>query len=361
MEKLLYFAQANIEEDGGITKKIKGQIAGLSKNGFECIVCGYSNDGVAIFDENLRIIEKKNVSNMKRNNLIHLVKKHIKNKKIDVAYIRYSHLSFYMLTLYKKMHKQKIRIFLEIASYPIKYNNNIKYKFFKIANSILSFKLKKYINRTLSIGVPTSTIFGIKNINIPNGINFNLQMKQNTYNFDSHTIKFLSVSSMFGTHGIHRLIEGLKIYYEKFPKSSIELHLVGNGPTKSVLCEKVIEYQLEKKVIFHGQLEAHNLEKVFQLADIGVGPIGIYVRKYASPLKTKEYISRGIPFIISYKEVCLPDNLPFIFYVTNDDSPIDIQAIIEKYKALKNTNYHIEMKNIIEKYLKWENILSVVQ
>ena len=46
-------------------------------------------------------------------------------------------------------------------------------------------------------------------------------------------------------------------------------------------------------------------------------------------LKVREYCARGIPWIIACKDPDFPDDFPYILRVPPDESPIDIDPVID--------------------------------
>ena len=360
-KKILYFALSNLEDrSDGVTQKIYGQIKGFKKNNYDCYIAGYTNNGVAIYSKS-DVIGKK--ARFRRWSLIDLTLKNVDKVKFDVAYIRFAHFTPGVMNLLKKMSRLGIRIYIEIPSFPIKYSKSIKGFLYHQLDKFYFPKIKKYVCKILSVGEKNSHISGINNINIPNGINSNINYIKKAYNDNYDTLNFISVSAMYITHGNDRIIKGFKNYYDIHPNSSIKLHFVGSGNEEEKLKQMVGDFELVNTVIFHGKKEGKELEELYSLCDIGVSAIGIHRvgYSYASPLKSKDYLMRGIPFICSYHEIGIPENQPFIFNVPSNDDPIDITEVISNYKRLKSINYHKEIEKIISNNLNWAHILKVVE
>ncbi len=112
------------------------------------------------------------------------------------------------------------------------------------------------------------------------------------------------------------------------------------------------KYGLQDKVIFHGQLFGKALDDVFNQCQFAVGSLarhrsGITVIK---TLKNREYATRGIPFIYSEQDSDF-DNQPYIIKAPADESPIDIQRVVDFI-----TNNHFEPQAIRKtvKHLSWK-------
>jgi hypothetical protein len=109
---------------------------------------------------------------------------------------------------------------------------------------------------------------------------------------------------------------------------------------------------LEKYVIQHGALFGDDLNKQFDLADIGVGSLARH-RSHITHIKTlknREYAARGIPFIYSEMDEDF-ETMPYIMKVSPDDSPIDIESIIQ-FNEEKTINSLPIRKSIA--YLSWK-------
>ena len=94
----------------------------------------------------------------------------------------------------------------------------------------------------------------------------------------------------------------------------------------------VKDYKLDDYVIFHGEKTDVELDKIFDMSDIGVGSLGRHrsgIYCFQS-LKNVEYAIRGIPFV--YSESCpLFNDEDYILRFNPDESPVNIYDIIKFY------------------------------
>jgi hypothetical protein len=120
------------------------------------------------------------------------------------------------------------------------------------------------------------------------------------------------------------------------------------------------KYDLQKNVVFHGQLFGEELDKVFNQSQFAIGSLarhrsGITVIK---TLKNREYATRGIPFIYSEQDSDFDDK-PYVVKAIPDESPIDIQQILDFIdghhfnpqdirKTVENLSWKIQMKRVID-------------
>lgn len=132
-----------------------------------------------------------------------------------------------------------------------------------------------------------------------------------------------------GTLNVHRGIE-LMIETMQFLENTI-FQIVGSGPTKQELTEKVQELNLEQKVQFIPRVPSHELRNITAEADLGISleeDAGLNYR-YALPNKLFDYFQAGIPALVS--------DLP------------EMKKVIEEYEVgevVKNRNPKLLAKQV---------------
>lgn len=125
--------------------------------------------------------------------------------------------------------------------------------------------------------------------------------------------------------GIDRVLKGMARYRGDV---KIELHIAGN--LTDSFRELMKSLAVENQVIPHGYLTGEELDREFDLSDIAIGTLGIHRKKLSSgsTLKVREYMARGIPFMISYADEDISSDPPFIFKAPADESLIDMDEVI---------------------------------
>jgi hypothetical protein len=120
--------------------------------------------------------------------------------------------------------------------------------------------------------------------------------------------------------------------------------------------------ELSKFVIFHGPKHGEELDSLLDKAHAAIGSLGSHRKGLcaAAPIKTREYCARGIPFVISYDDVDFPDDFPYMLKVPADESPVDIEQILQFYDRIKEKEFVKEMREYAEKNLSWEVKLKPV-
>ena len=274
---------------------------------------------------------------------------------INILYIRKSLPSKKLISILSN--KQVIKV-LEYPTYP--FQEECKRTRPKIEQFLFwDNKLKRLENLVdLVVGIS-----GEKDINVSdkfiltsNGIQLdNTKLKKRS---DKNYVNLLSVAVIGFSHGYDRIIKGLYEYYKNNPKKEVFYHCVGDGSELDNLKKLTKELSLEKYVVFHGTKTGEELDKIFDESDVAIGSLGFHRIgiKSASSLKAIEYCARGIPFVIGYDGQDFPKSFPYILKIPSDESPVDINEIVEWYEKLTHShpNYSSEMRKYAEEHLSWD-------
>ena len=285
-----------------------------------------------------------------------------KKYNVHISYFRSTIPLNPLIKAIKKGKKNKIINIYEYPTYPyeeeykkiigsIKYNLIWKKGLVKIENLV-----------DLIVGITAQKEIILKNkknklVLITNGIDIKSTKIKNRVSIanEKKVINLLSVANINNWHGFDRIIKGLYEYYKNDPKIKIYYHCVGEGRELENLKKLTKELNIEKYVIFHGTKTGKELDKLFDIADIGIGSLGMYriSLQYGATLKLREYCARGLPFVYGYDDIDF-ENFRYSLRVSNDNSSINVNNIIEFYESIKNENYTEEMRKYAEKNLTWE-------
>lgn len=339
----------------GIDKKIHGQLEALKE---------YGITGSPFY------ITKKML-------LAYLVAfRRIVNSKADVIYIRNLGPFMFLLTpALIKVQTHKILI-LEIPTplfsmyYEIKNKKTNKLiKLIRLLSFRLSFPLVlRYFDIIVEYGTEDIKYSrGIENkiTYITNGISLKeIPLKRKHYPRES--LHIIGVANIAFWHGYDRVIKGLHKYYlsKNSSDNNVYFHIVGEGPEKSSLIKLVRKYGIDKYVIFYGKKTGTELKKIYEICDIAVGSLGLHRENFttAATLKSREYCALGIPFLLAGKDPDFPESLPFVFYVSSTDKPIDIKKIFEfkteVYKYMPKLS--IIMKVYAKRQLIWKKKMKKI-
>jgi hypothetical protein len=185
----------------------------------------------------------------------------------------------------------------------------------------------------------------------------------------SKEIHMIAVAEVHSWHGFDRLVHGLGLYYKQHngkPERKVYFHLVGKvwnaemeGSKQSHgIAPYIREYGIEEYVKFYGQLFGDELNSVFSLCSFAIGSLGRH-RSGITTLKTlknREYACRGIPFIYSEQDSDF-DRQPYVVKAPADESPIDIDAILNFLDHF--TLSAEEIRKSVEQ-LSWKRQMQIV-
>lgn len=288
--------------------------------------------------------------------------------RFEFAYIRNMFFCVNSVRLLKKLRKDSIKVVMEIPTHPVEDEyrliRNIFRKNLLLALNRLSKFHSKYVNIYAVIGDQCKEYFGRKAINIKNGIDVeNTPVKKTAVNEDE--IHILAMATMAKWHGYDRLIQGLYEYYKDGGHKEIFIHMVGNDGDGSFADWKklALSLDLDKRVIFEGYLTGVNLHSVIDKCDIAVSSLAghrknIYI---TSELKSREYMARGLPFIFSTNDEILENAKGYCFKVSNDDSNIDFNILID---FVDTTRHDPELPGKMRMYalnnMSWGKEFSVI-
>ncbi|MCI6032776.1 glycosyltransferase [Fusobacterium varium] len=367
----LFFINETLSESSGISKKILSQVKALKQNGVEIQFSYLVKDK----KYTLRKIENTVIAKF-QNNIFGKLKMYVSYKNllnyimsndIDFIYIRYTHFSNYFFNRFlKKLKKSNLIIFLEIPTYPydMEYKNITgcrKIKF--LIEKYYRNRMGKNINRIITFS-NDDKIFGIKTIKMSNGIDINeISIVNKNVKESINEINFIGVAGIAFWHGFDRFILSMVEYYKNNPKEIVKFHIVGDGDKETVnnLKNLVKENKLEKYVIFYGYKSGKELDEIYNESDIGIGCLGNFRKGLyeGGALKNKEYCAKGLPVVVAGPDYDF-NNCEFIYQVSQDESLINIEKIIEWYKNLNmapeeirkyaedNLSWNIQMKKVVE-------------
>ena len=348
--KGLYIHDVIHNDFSGVSKKIKGTLKAFRNNGFEI--------------EEYIVENKLLQANIFRKIWISLNIFANANSfrgypeisyKLDFVYIRKPvfdrNFNKFLKTL-KSFYD--LHIILEMPTYPYNHelSKSIKTLPFYFKEIFFSRFIRNYVDLIVSF-TNLDYIFGINTINIANGVDKSeiniIRHRSNGLN----KIKMLSVNSLIrASNGYDRLIKGIAQ-----SQLNVQLTIIGEGKECDKLRKLSFEYGLENRINFHVKLSTKEINKLYKSHHICVGPLGIHRTNLsvASPLKTKEYLSKGLPVLKSYIESNINDFGLFI-NVPGDDDPIDLDYVYSEYLKIKSKLAEINEEKL--DFISWDYQLA---
>jgi len=357
--KGLYISLSDMKSDisKGAKRKIEGQIKSLTKYSDE-VDWVYKEGNNTTYCNREKLFETKIGNSQTFNSNLDFVKllNHIKIEKYDYIYIRYIIANLGILYFLREAKSKGIKVIIEIPTYPYleELDNNFKMKLIKVADIYITNRLKKLVYR-IACTNKDEKIFNIQTIKIDNGIDLdNVTIVNRENKEEDNYVKFIGVASIDKWHGYDRFIKSL-YEYNKNKKEDIKFFIVGGGNHKVIesLKKLVKKCNLEENVVFTGAKDGKELDDLYNITDIGVSSLALFRAGGGhNPIKTKEYIAKGIPVLTGYEDSLVPSNLEFIYKVDEDESIFDLAEILIWYRNLKSNELLI--RNYAQEKVSWD-------
>ena len=374
--KILFLVYHGFSEVSGISKKIHYQVKGLRENGYEVHLCYYDFDANGhrcryVDDEVIKDYGTGMLAGIRQRVDFDCIYDYCKKKDIQFVYARcFQNATPFLIRFFKKLKKLGIKAVTEIPTYPydqefdtfsrqerlgLKIDQLFRNRLYRQQSAIVTFS-------------DAETIFGQRTIRISNGVDFDSIPLHHFQPVDD-ALHFIGVAEVHLWHGYDRLITGLGEYYKKTENPrNIIFHIVGGvdpydlygeGDYKGIQT-RIDEYGLQEQVVFHGQLFGEELDKVFNQSCFAIGSLARHRSgiTYIKTLKNREYATRGIPFIYSEIDSDFEDK-PYIIKAKPDESPIDVQQIVDFIEAhhfdpakirktVENLTWKTQMKRVVD-------------
>lgn len=369
-KKILYVCKYPLEIDVSLKNKFRGQIEGFKQLGLDCYYLAFDDKSYYLINGD----NKKKLKTIKNGNssrYLHLAAfidlykcaiKAMKDIDFDYLYVRADPIELSGVQMYKYAQKRGAKLICEIPTYPI-YRDNIKSRAMKIALAVsdsLHQFVSRYVDLYAIIGDKCESFRSRPTINIDNGVSPELFSLKNPIADDN--INIIGVASMSNWQGYDRAIKGLAEY--KGDKQ-IKLRLVGNDGDGSLAEWKQLAKSLNvlDKVEFIPARYGVELDELIDKSDVGLATLALYRSrlKHASPLKVREYMSRGLPIVYSSNDSSLNGEYDFTLRVAENESALDIEEIAEFAKRVKNNKSISEsMRKFAIENMSWKSELSKI-
>lgn len=285
------------------------------------------------------------------------------NGDTDVLYFRRIESSVKLIKTLKKCKEtsHKLKIMMEIPTYPFAGEQSNKSFKQKINECIGNLLLKKYVDAIVICGekLPMKKFQGIPVIYFSNGIDFN-KIQCNVYKGKQDEIHIVCVSGCMLSHGYDRMIRGMNDYYKGSPERKVFFHIVGTGDHYDEYLKLSKDFGLLDKYVFlHGRKTGADLDEIYAQSNLAVAHLAAHRvgLKVMSSLKSREYAARGIPFVS-----CTPfdfsndETNQFIYYVESDEANIDINKVVEFFDDVyRDGNVSAKMRDTFKDICSWDS------
>lgn len=369
--KALFLVFHGIGPGNGISKKIGYQVKALRENGVATELCYYYVDANG---DRKRMVSDHLLENFGSSAMARIIarisyrslRNYILENHINLVYMRSFHNATpFLVDLIKQLKQKGVKVIMEIPTYPY----DPEYQGFPLSArlGLLVDRLFRHaLARQLHSIVTFSNekrIFGTSTLQISNGIDFDsIPVKaQSRFSPMPTDIHLLGVAEVHYWHGYDRVLRGLAQYYQQGePSTRVFFHIVGGiGPSEATVFDPIIrDNHLEPYVICHGKQDGAELDRLFEQAHFCIASLARHRSgiTYIKTLKNREYAARGIPFIYSETDTDF-EQQPYILKAPADESPIDIQQIIDFYQSREWIAQ--EIRNSV-KHLSWKEQMKTI-
>lgn len=347
----------NLPQNIGVKKKIYAQVRVFKKHFPRCLITYYAY-GMAYLLEDGCVVEKEIA--LSRAECFQYYRNWIKKYHCRWVYMRCLIPATYDYLLFLRgMKKTGVSIVLEYPTYP--YDNEVKNEDILREDREYRGEIRNFVSMATTYA-KGETVYGIRTIPLQNGVDLqenpvHMMRKKGT------NIRMLAVAGFALYHGFERALEGLHKYYQNPGIYDFYFYMVGEGAEKRNYIRLVKEYGLEQYVEFCGFKTGTELDWYYDNADIGIAPLGMYKSGIvsATPIKTREYCSRGLPFVYGYEDDGFTGREPYVRKVSNSPEPLDMNEIIELYEATaENKSILDTMRSYTERNFTWDILLKDV-
>ena len=380
--RVLFLIYHGFSEYSGISKKIHYQVKGLRENGHDVRLCYYGFaenghscryiDGVVIKDYGMG-----KWAGLRQRLSYNCIYDYCVREKIEFVYARcFMNANPWLICFFKKIKKAGIHAVTEIPTFP--YDGEFagatgQQRFGFMIDKMFRKRLYHYMDAMVTFS-DAKCVFGQRTINISNGVDFDsIPLHQpSALSPQPSALHLIGVAEVHIWHAFDRVIAGIGEYYKYGRKREVYFHIVGGvhpverykpcqwHPGLQAIIDK---YGIQDKIVFHGTKFGDELTAVFNQCQFAIGSLGRHRSGITviKTLKNREYATRGIPFIYSEQDSDF-DSQPYVLKAPADESPIDIQRIIdfvdhftmtpeEIRKTVEHITWKIQMQKVVDKVL----------
>lgn len=365
--KILFLVYHGFSEHSGISKKIHYQVKGLRENGYDVRLCYYD---FAADGHRCRFVDGSVINDYGTGKWAGLRQRfdygcifdYCVREGIEFVYARcFQNANPWLIRFFSKLRNAGIHAVTEIPTYP--YDQEFKSFEWKMRMELKVDQLfRRRLYRQMDAVVTFSDardIFGQRTINISNGVDFDsIKLIENDNandNLKTQNLKqlhLIGVAEVHPWHAFDRVLSGMGEYHGPV---HVVFHIVGGVHPNQMdryFTPLLDKYHLHDRVIFHGQLFGEQLDSVFNQCQFAIGSLGRHRSGITviKTLKNREYATRGIPFIYSEQDSDF-DSQPYVLKAPADESPVDIQKIIDFMEHF--TMKPAEIRHTVE-HLTWK-------
>lgn len=329
--RIVYLIHYNPVDNGGVVEKIKQQSSEWKRRGY--IVYLVSSKTMSIYNLDLDILFQNNTLEINFGRVgtalqllynAFYINKLLKNIEYDIIYMRYMlYMPFFTNVL------KTNKVVMEINSDDSK-EYRLHSKLTHYYNLITRNLFLSHIDAFVSVSRELRKKFLYLNkeiIVIGNGIDSKKFPLTIVPYINPRPILVFIGSPNQEWHGIDK-IEIMAKYFSHY-----QFYVIG------------IKADELENIKYFGYLSQEKAVEIIEKSDIGIGTLSLYKKglEEASPLKTRQYLSCGLPIIYAYKDTDLSEVSNFALKLKNREDNLDYDRIEEFVSKVVN-NQEIKRK-----------------
>lgn len=373
MPSILFIMKYPLHRRDNLQAKFDGQLAAARLLGWEASFIGWDDAGLWLVGANGRErIRRAPLSRLPGYGhtllfpaLMAAAHTAIRRLRPDVVYLRYMPTFPGAARPLRTLKRQGGKLVLEFPTYPREAENSRFFwrrQVFRLTDRVLA-RIHPMVDLYTLIGQPCpgGQLLGRPAVNIVNGVDVDAY-PLHVPNPQDATVRLLALASMSGWHGYDRLLTSLAAYRGD---ADVRLEFVGGDGDGSLAAWKALAETLglSARVTFRGPLHGAALDSVVAACDVGVGSLGMYRYGLTTgmTLKLREYMARGLPFLTAVGDPALPSDPGFSLAVPNDDTPIDMAAVVAfAQNAKQDAAVSARMRAYARERMSWAGVLRGV-
>ncbi|MEQ8362610.1 MAG: hypothetical protein RH948_07035 [Cyclobacteriaceae bacterium] len=360
----------------GVTKKLADKIKFIKAEGIDielaCTVSGplvRKSDGyinipvdnrISVFLGGKRIWWRLSVF-VQQWEIYRAINRFLKKRKFEIILFRYPVADFFLWRL-SITYRNKIvyeHNTIEIEEIGLRKTDSLWFKYFYYSEMWFGSSVRRLAKGLVGVTHEitrwqANKIKGTtRTVTISNGIDVNRLRVRANNPFDGSSLNLLFLAgSESPWHGIDKLINSVNRYTGD---CDVHCYVAGNIDTKSKS-----KIQANQRFTLLPNQEGKELDDLFDKCHIGIGSLGMAnFLKEACPLKTREYWSRGLPFVVGYLDVDLVGNDDMkSFYlrlnIENDNHFKIEDVIVFANKIYGVTSFSVNMRNLAMKSIHYQ-------
>lgn len=276
----------------------------------------------------------------------------------DALFIRYApqgNSSFFELVDF--IHSKKLSIFVDM--YTLEYRDEIDPNLLD-SDDFYSKRLSGLVSAYFTpsnVSVRT-TYLGRPIYQTPNGVSSSLDTSFSNLPAPKKNFSLIGVGYLARWHGYDRVLGGMRRFQIAYPEIQIGFCLVGEGPANRDLSDLALSLGVSDSVNFVGSQPPSLLANFYQNSHVAIGSIACHRigLEYSEPLKHREYMMAGVPFIVGVSDSFTSKGLAGVMKVRQQDSALDLVSVYDWYTGLNLSEARSELKSYAKKNFTWERI-----